>query len=73
MYFVADAPGGAEVRLLLDGKPVPAKMIGRDAPGGIVRTGRSDLYWLLALPAPATHRLTLVAQRGFRLYTFTFG
>jgi thiol-disulfide isomerase/thioredoxin len=73
VYFVADAPGGAEVRLLLDGKAIATGVAGRDAQDGIVRTGRSDLYSLVTSAAPATHRLTLVAQRGFRLYTFTFG
>jgi len=73
VFFVAAAPSGADVRLELDGKPVPPSVIGASAGGGVVRVGRSDLYRLIHLPNAGAHRLTLVAGKGFRLYTFTFG
>jgi thiol-disulfide isomerase/thioredoxin len=73
VFMVAEAPGGARVSLLLDGKSVPAAVLGADAPGGVGHVSRSDLYRLLHLSTADVHVLTLVAQKGFRLYTFTFG
>ena len=73
VFFVAAAPAPAEVRLMLDGKPVTAADLGADATDGVVRVSRSDLYRLIALDRAAEHTLTLTAEKGFRLYTFTFG
>jgi thiol-disulfide isomerase/thioredoxin len=73
VFMVAEAPGARPVSLLLDGKPVPAGVLGQDARGGAVHVSRSDLYRLLHLSASEAHVLTLVAGKGFRLYTFTFG
>ena len=73
VFFVAAAPSPAEVRLTLDGKAVTAAALGADAGGGAVRVSRSDLYRLLALDRAGEHTLTLTAEKGFRLYTFTFG
>jgi thiol-disulfide isomerase/thioredoxin len=73
VFFVAASSSPVEVRLMLDGKPVPAKVLGADAPAGAVRVSASDLYRLLHLTSPETHRLTLIADKGFRLFTFTFG
>jgi len=73
VFAVAEAAGGVRVSLLLDGKPVSAALLGTDATGGVVRVSRSDLYGLLHLNAADVHVLTLVAGKGFRLYTFTFG
>jgi hypothetical protein len=75
VFFVA-APSGAgpvEVRLMVDGSPVPTEALGADAPGGVVRVARSDLYRLVRLGAAGTHDLMLEVDAGFRLYTFTFG
>jgi thiol-disulfide isomerase/thioredoxin len=73
VFMVAAAQGEARVSVLLDGKTVPASTLGADAPGGVVRVSRSDLYRLLHLNEADVHVLTLVAGKGFRLYTFTFG
>jgi len=73
VFMVAAAPDGANVSLLLDGKTVPTSVLAADAPGGVVRVSRSDLYRLLHLNEADVHVLTLVAGKGFRLYTFTFG
>jgi thiol-disulfide isomerase/thioredoxin len=73
VFMVGAATGETRVSLLIDGRPVPAMVLGADAPGGIVRVSRSDLYRLLHLNAADTHVITLVAGKGFRLYTFTFG
>ena len=73
VFFVGSSSSPADVRLLLDGKSVPARALGGDASSGVVRVSRSDLYRLISLPAAGAHQLTLVAEKGFRLYTFTFG
>ncbi|MGH2795373.1 MAG: redoxin, partial [Actinomycetota bacterium] len=75
VFFVASAGAGGRVsvRLTLDGRPVPAGALGKDAPDGIVPVGRSDLFAVLTLTEAGTHVLTLEAEAGFRLYTFTFG
>jgi thiol-disulfide isomerase/thioredoxin len=73
VFFVAAATSPVEARLLLDGKQVPAAVLGADAPGGVVRVSRSDLYRLIHLGKASEHQLTLTANKGFRLYTFTFG
>lgn len=74
VFFVATSGSGpVSVRLELDGKPVPSAALGADATDGVVRVRRSDLYRLLKLLEADTHVLTLEADEGFRLYTFTFG
>ena len=74
VFFVAaPASGSVEVRLRLDGRAVSASLLGADAAGGVVRIDRSDLFRLLTLDEADTHELTIEADEGFRLYTFTFG
>ena len=73
VFFVAAAPSPADVRLLLDGRTVEAADLGADAGDGVVHVSRSDLYRLIALDRADLHTLTLTAEKGFRLYTFTFG
>jgi hypothetical protein len=73
--FVVAAPqtGSARATLALDGKPVPAALLGADAPNGTIVVSRDDLFRALHLKAAGVHRLTLLVSKGFRLYTFTFG
>ena len=73
VFFVAAAGSPVEVRLLLDGRTVPPPALGADARDGSVRVTRSDLYRLIVLQRPQSRELTLIAGKGFRLYTFTFG
>lgn len=65
-FFAADvfavAGGEVIVRVLLDGRA-----------GDPVRVTREDLFPLVRLGEPGEHELTLEVDRGFRLYTFTFG
>jgi len=72
VYMVAAAPAGARVAVLLDGVRITSDA-GADVKSGVVDVRLSDLYGLVALVGPGTHRLTLEAGKGFRLYTFTFG
>jgi hypothetical protein len=73
--FVVAAPQGAKVTasVLLDGKPVPASLLGEDANSGTIVVSRDDLFRVLHLPTAGVHRLTLTVSKGFELYTFTFG
>ncbi len=73
VFFVAASPAPVRVRLTLDGTTVTAADLAADAPNGLVRVSRSDLYRLIALDRAGEHVLTLTADKGFRLYTFTFG
>ena len=75
VFFVAASGTGGQVsvRLTLNGKPVPTTALGDDAAQSLVHVSRSDLYSLLRLPESNTVVLTLEAEKGFRLYTFTFG
>jgi hypothetical protein len=73
VFFVAAAPSPVDVRLESDGRAVVAADLGADAGGGVVRVSRSDLYRLIALDRANLHTLTLSAEKGFRIYTFTFG
>lgn len=73
VFFVAASSSPVDVRLMLDGKPVPASLLGADAPDGVVRVSSSKLYRSIHLADVEAHRLTLTANKGFKLYTFTFG
>ena len=72
VYMVAAAKAPVRVSLLLDGKPLGG-LAGADARGGSVSVDRSDLYWLVRLARPGRHVLEIDADRGFQLFTFTFG
>jgi thiol-disulfide isomerase/thioredoxin len=67
------ARGPATVRVLLDGRPVAAAAAASDVHGANLRVGGPRLYRVIALPKAGAHVLTLVAGRGFSLFTFTFG
>jgi len=73
--FIVAAPAGAKATasVLLDGKPVPASLLGEDATGGTIVVSRDDLFRVLHLPTASVHRVTLTVSKGFSLYTFTFG
>ena len=61
------------VRVLLDGKPVPARFAGRDVRDGIATVSAQRLYRLVELPRAERHRLTLEFAPGVSGYAFTFG
>ena len=61
--FVADAPAGARLKVVLDGKEK-----------GTLEVKQAGLYEVAAADDYATHGLELgVSGKGFKLYTFTFG
>jgi cytochrome c biogenesis protein CcdA/thiol-disulfide isomerase/thioredoxin len=61
------------MRVLLDGRPVPAKLAGADVRGGVVTVRRQRLYRLIELPRAESHVLSLEPAPGITGYAFTFG
>jgi hypothetical protein len=73
-FLVLGSPGRErELRVLLDGRPVPARLAGADVRGGRVRVGAQRLYRLVDLPASGRHVLSLRFEPGIEGYAFTFG
>jgi thiol-disulfide isomerase/thioredoxin len=73
VYLVMGGSGRHSVRVLLDGRPIPASDAGADVSDGSVTTTNERLYTLVSLPNKQRHVLTLEPQDGTRLYDFTFG
>jgi cytochrome c biogenesis protein CcdA/thiol-disulfide isomerase/thioredoxin len=74
VYLVLGSPGRARaVRVLLDGRPIPAAAAGADVHGGVVEVDRQRLYSLVDLPRVGRHVLRLIPQPGVNGYAFTFG
>jgi cytochrome c biogenesis protein CcdA/thiol-disulfide isomerase/thioredoxin len=63
----------ATVRVLLDGRPLPARLAGDDVRGGVAHVAADRLYRLVSLPSVQTHTLTVKAPEGVSVYDFTFG
>ena len=61
------------VHVLLDGRPIAARLAGRDVQAGRVVVERQRLYELVDLPRAERHRLTLNLDEGVSGYAFTFG
>jgi cytochrome c biogenesis protein CcdA/thiol-disulfide isomerase/thioredoxin len=62
-----------DVRVLLDGKPLPDSAAGEDVSGGVARVDEQRLYRLVDLPRAGDHELTLELDPGVTGYAFTFG
>jgi cytochrome c biogenesis protein CcdA/thiol-disulfide isomerase/thioredoxin len=74
VYVVLGSPGGPRrVRVLLDGKPIPAKLAGSDVRDGSVDVTAQRLYNVVDLPNVGNHVLTLEPEAGVMAYSFTFG
>jgi cytochrome c biogenesis protein CcdA/thiol-disulfide isomerase/thioredoxin len=75
VYLVLSSPGERPlgVRVLLDGRPIPAAEAGADVHGGVVTVRGQRLYTLASLPRDEQHRLTLRFAPGVSGYAFTFG
>jgi cytochrome c biogenesis protein CcdA/thiol-disulfide isomerase/thioredoxin len=74
VFLVLGSPGRARtLRVMLDGRPIPARLAGADVDGGEVRIRRHRLYRLVDLPRAEEHVLTLQFARGVEGYAFTFG
>lgn len=74
VYLVLGSPGESRrVRVLLDGKPIPARLAGDDVVDGVVTVDEQRLYDLVDLPKVEQRRLRLVPESGVEGYAFTFG
>jgi cytochrome c biogenesis protein CcdA/thiol-disulfide isomerase/thioredoxin len=73
-FLVLGSRGRARsLRVLLDGRPIPARLAGADVHGGRARVGPQRLYRLVDLPQAGQHLLTLSFDPGIEGYAFTFG
>jgi cytochrome c biogenesis protein CcdA/thiol-disulfide isomerase/thioredoxin len=75
VFLVLGSRGGVprQVRLLLDGKPLPQRLAGTDVRDGVATIGGERLYRLVELPRAERHVLSLRFVPGISGYAFTFG
>jgi cytochrome c biogenesis protein CcdA/thiol-disulfide isomerase/thioredoxin len=74
VFLVLGSPDRARsIQVLLDGRPIPAKLAGADIRGGRATIRAQRLYRLVDLPAVGQHRLSLILDPGISGYAFTFG
>jgi cytochrome c biogenesis protein CcdA/thiol-disulfide isomerase/thioredoxin len=74
VYMVLGSPDRARrMRVLLDGRPIPADVAGADVHDGSVTISSQRLYDLVDLPKVEEHLLRLVPEEGVVGYSFTFG
>jgi cytochrome c biogenesis protein CcdA/thiol-disulfide isomerase/thioredoxin len=74
VYLVLGSPGRSRhVRVLLDGRPIPARLAGSDVHNGVVEVKAQRLYNLVDLPRVSHHLLQLEPEAGVTGYAFTFG
>jgi len=74
VFLVLGSPGHPrDVRVSLDGEPIPARLAGGDVENGVVTVKGERLYSLVDLPEAGRHTLTLEPDKGTEGYAFTFG
>jgi thiol-disulfide isomerase/thioredoxin len=74
VFLVLGSPSKQrQMRVLLDGKPIPNSLAGPDVHNGIATISNQRLYRLVDLPHAESHVLTLRPQAGIDGYAFTFG
>ncbi|HEV2998791.1 MAG TPA: hypothetical protein VGX16_06750, partial [Solirubrobacteraceae bacterium] len=60
-------------RVLLDGRPIPQRLAGRDVHGAHAKISFQRLYRIVELPRVESHVLTVEPEAGISGYSFTFG
>jgi cytochrome c biogenesis protein CcdA/thiol-disulfide isomerase/thioredoxin len=75
VYLVMTSQGNVprQVRVLLDGQPIPVNEAGQDVHGAAVTVQGQRLYSLVSLPNAQQHTLTVELPAGVSAYDFTFG
>jgi thiol-disulfide isomerase/thioredoxin len=74
VFLVLGSPGASRtLRVLIDGRPIPQSIAGRDVRGAVARIRAQRLYRLVDLPRAEHHVLTVVPEAGISAYAFTFG
>jgi hypothetical protein len=71
MTSAGDVP--RQVRVLLGGKPIPARYAGADVHNGLVTVRGQRLYSLISFPSDGEDNFTLDIPPGVSAYDFTFG
>ena len=76
-YFAKDvhivAANEADLAILLDGNPIAPNDAGIDVQDGVVHVSENRLYNIVSSSEADSHTLTIIANPGFEIYTFTFG
>ncbi|HSD05176.1 MAG TPA: redoxin family protein [Nitrosopumilaceae archaeon] len=67
------AANESNLQVILDGNPVTPESAGYDVKDGILQVSGDRLYNIISTKEASAHTLTIVAQPGFDIYTFTFG
>jgi cytochrome c biogenesis protein CcdA/thiol-disulfide isomerase/thioredoxin len=74
VFIVLGSPGSRKpVHVLLDGRPITARLAGADVHHAMVNVGFQRLYRIVDLPGVQRHVVTLRFAPGVRAYSFTFG
>ncbi|HKJ35587.1 MAG TPA: redoxin domain-containing protein [Solirubrobacterales bacterium] len=74
VFLVMGSPGRErDVRVLLDGEPIPGRLAGPDVEDGVVTVGAERLYRLVDSPQAEERVISLELPRGVSAYAFTFG
>jgi cytochrome c biogenesis protein CcdA/thiol-disulfide isomerase/thioredoxin len=74
VYLVLGSPSKPrDVRVLLDGKPIPQALAGTDVHDAEATVHRQRLYRLVNLPRVEQGQLTVELEPGVTGYSFTFG
>jgi cytochrome c biogenesis protein CcdA/thiol-disulfide isomerase/thioredoxin len=74
VFLVLGSPDRARsIKVLLDGRPIPARFAGADVRSGGATIQAQRLYRLVDLPAVARHRISVLFEPGISGYAFTFG
>ncbi len=67
------ASNNADLQILLDGNPITQEYAGTDVQDGMVHVTEDRLYNIISSDNAGEHTLTIIANVGFEIYTFTFG
>ena len=75
VYLVLTSSGNVprQVRVMLDGRPIPAASAGGDVHNGTVTVEGQRLYSLVSLPSAEQHTFEIDVPPGVSAYDFTFG
>ncbi len=67
------AANNSTLQILLDGNQIKPEDAGEDVQNGTLHVSENRLYNVVSSNLAGPHILTIIAQPGFQIYTFTFG
>jgi thiol-disulfide isomerase/thioredoxin len=67
------AANNSTLQILLDGNPIKPNDSGDDVQNATVHISENRLYNIVSTSQSGPHTLTITANPGFQIYTFTFG